>query len=283
VPDVNAPTAPRSKPTRVAVTGANGTIGRVVLDRLRDRYDLLALTHRPAGFPSQAIELHDLASVVAAVRGADAILHLGGASTVEASWDSVLEANIVGVRNVFEAAALAGVPKVVFASSNHVVGGYETDEAPGIYRGRRGGPIGELAELRPDSLYGASKAFGEILGRYYADHRGLAVICVRIGTVRPDDDPASVDIASTAAWLRLSLAERYERMRATWLSHRDCADLLATAIDTDARWAVVYGVSDNPARFWSLEGARRELGFRPADRAPATGDAHSPSQGKGAG
>jgi NAD+ dependent glucose-6-phosphate dehydrogenase len=149
-----------------------------------------------------------------------------------------------------------------------VVGAYEVDGAPGIYRLPDRGTIDEDAAIRPDSLYGVSKAFGEILGRYYAEYRGLAVVCVRIGTVRPDDDPASAGIASSAAWLDLTRDERYERMRATWLSHRDCADLLAAAIETDVRWAVVYGVSDNPRRFWSLEGARRLLGFEPSDRAP---------------
>jgi NAD+ dependent glucose-6-phosphate dehydrogenase len=252
----------------VAVTGAAGTIGRVVLARLGDRYALRALTHHPVEFPSRTIELTDVDSLVEGFRGADAVLHLAGASTVDSSWDSVLQANIIGARNAFEATSIAGVPKIVFASSNHVVGAYEVEGAPGIYRRPERGTIDATVEIRPDSPYGISKAFGEILGRYYAEFRGLSVICVRIGTVRPDDDPSPADIDSTAGWLDLTGDEKYERLRATWLSHRDCADLLAAAIEADVRWAVVYGVSNNPRRFWSLEGARNLLGFHPSDSAP---------------
>jgi NAD+ dependent glucose-6-phosphate dehydrogenase len=190
---------------------------------------------------------------------------LAGASQVESPWNAVLAANIVGVRNVLEAATLTGVQKVVLASSNHVVGAYERDDAPAIYR--RGTPsLDEHTEIRADSEYGVSKAFGEILGRYYADYRGLSVICIRIGTVRADDDPAPADIDRTAEWLDLTPTEKRERFSSTWLSHHDCAQLLAAAIDTPLRWAVVYGVSNNPTRIWSLDGARDLLGFQPSDR-----------------
>jgi NAD+ dependent glucose-6-phosphate dehydrogenase len=269
MPAIGLPSgAPAAARRVVAVTGAAGTIGRVVLARLAERYALRALTHHPAEFPSRTIELADVESLVAGFRGADVVLHLAGASTVDSTWDFVLEANIIGARNVFEATAIAGVPKVVFASSNHVVGAYAVEAAPAIYRRAERGTIDEAAEIRPDSPYGFSKAFGEAVGRYYAEFRGLSVVCVRIGTVRPDDDPRPANIASTAGWLDLTPDEKYERMRATWLSHRDCAELLAAAIDADVGWAVVYGVSDNPRRFWSLEGARNVLGFRPADSAP---------------
>ncbi|HEY8870897.1 MAG TPA: NAD(P)-dependent oxidoreductase [Candidatus Limnocylindrales bacterium] len=268
-PAAGSPSGARAATRRVvAVTGAAGTIGRVVLARLGDRYALRALTHHSADFPSRTVELTDVDSLIESFRGADVVLHLAGASTVDSSWDSVLEANIIGARNAFEATAIAGVPKIVFASSNHVVGAYEVEAAPAIYRRAERGTIDENVETRPDSPYGVSKAFGEALGRYYAEFRGLSVVCVRIGTVRPDDDPRPANIASTAGWLELTRDEKYERMRATWLSHRDCAELLAAAIDSDVRWAVVYGVSDNPRRFWSLEGARQLLGFHPADSAP---------------
>jgi nucleoside-diphosphate-sugar epimerase len=157
----------------------------------------------------------------------------------------------------------------VFASSNHVIGMYEREAAPEIYDADDRREYDEGVEPRPDSLYGVSKGFGELIGRYYADRFGLHVICLRIGSVvdqpdadvmhdlaRPTDDPAEL--------------ERRRRTGAIWLSHRDCAELVARAIDADAvRWAVVYGVSDNARRFWDLASARELLGYRPQDGAPA--------------
>lgn len=253
-----------AQPRIVAVTGAGGTMGRVVQRHLGDRYRLRPLVHRPSTGAGEGIELEDLDSLVTGFAGADTVIHLAGAAYVEAPWEEVLAADIVGVRNVYEAAALTGVRKVVFASSNHVTGAYEQDDAPEIYR-RHEPAIDEGTEIRADSLYGAAKSFGEVLGRYYVDYRGLSVICLRIGTVRADDDPASADIERTAGWLHLSPAEKLERLASTWLSQRDCATLLAAAIETPLHWAVVYAVSDNPTRMWSLERARTLLGFDPAD------------------
>jgi nucleoside-diphosphate-sugar epimerase len=257
-------TLPADAPT-VAVTGAGGTIGQLVRRHLADRYRLRPLLHRRTEASRSGIDLEDLEGLVTAFDGADVVLHLAGASQVESTWEGVLAANIVGVRNVFEAAARAGVGKVIFTSSNHVVGAYEEEEAPAIYR--RGVPsLDERAEIRADSVYGASKAFGEILGRYYADYRGLSVICLRIGSVRADDDPTPDQIERTAMWMDLTPEEKLERLASTWMSQRDCAGLIAAAIDAELRWAVVYGVSDNPSRIWSLEGAHEKLGFRPSDR-----------------
>jgi nucleoside-diphosphate-sugar epimerase len=252
----------------VAVTGAQGLIGSVVRERLADRYELRLLTRREASFPSWVVELEDVDGLARAFAGADTIVHLAAASTVDAAWPDVLRANIVGTRNVLEAAVQAGVPRVVLASSNHAVGEYEVRKAPEIYRQPAGDVLTEEVSPRADSLYGVSKVFGEVIGRYYADHHGRAVVCLRIGTVRPDDDPTSDAVATTASWMDLSVEDRYDRISATWLSHRDCAELIAAAIETDSTWAVVYGVSDNPHRFWSLRAAREVLGFEPIDRAP---------------
>jgi len=178
----------------------------------------------------------------------------------------VLAANIVGAYNVFEAARRAGVARVVFASSTHAVGMYDEENAPALYRLEDERTFDEQAALRPDSLYGASKAFGEVLGRFYSDRHGLSVICLRIGFVTPTDDsgflsPRDVDARDRA---------QARRARAIWLSHSDCAHLFDRAIDADAslRWAIAYGTSDNPRQIWDLDSARRLLGYSPQDRAP---------------
>jgi NAD+ dependent glucose-6-phosphate dehydrogenase len=239
---------------RVLVTGAEGTIGGAIRRRLAGRYDLVALTKEPQEFESHVGDIADLESIQPAFAGVDAVVHLAADPSEQAPWESVLRNNIVGTYNVFEASRRAGVERVVFASSNHVMGMYEVEGAPDIYRLDDPRVYDHTAEIRPDSLYGVSKAFGEALGRYYMERHGLAVFCLRIGWVRPDDGAASGFT---------------ERTRAMWLSHRDCAELVARCLDAEGvRWAVVYGISDNPRQFWDLSHARQLLGYEPLDRAP---------------
>ncbi len=127
----------------------------------------------------------------------------------------MLRNNIVGTYNVYEAARLAGVERVVFASSNHAVGMFELDGAPGIYEVDDERRVDHTAEIRPDSLYGVSKAYGEALGRMYVERHGLRVFCLRIGAVRENDDPTQ---ESTNPLLDLDAEGRRNRMRAVWLS-----------------------------------------------------------------
>ncbi|HEX2221699.1 MAG TPA: NAD(P)-dependent oxidoreductase [Candidatus Limnocylindria bacterium] len=258
----------------VLVTGAEGLIGGIVRERLADRYELRALTRRQSDFPSHVADVADYDALAPALAGVDAVVHLAASAEVDSPWDAVLSANLVGARNVLEAAQRAGTELVVFASSNHAVGMYELEGAPDIYRADK--TEGELlpvsAPARPDSLYGASKVWGEALGRYYAERVGSPrVICLRIGWVSEGDsyDPAgppeSPDIPG------LSVDDRYRRMRAMWLSHADCASLIAAALEAPAsvRFGVVYGVSGNAGRWFSLDAGLELLGWQPRDGAPA--------------
>jgi nucleoside-diphosphate-sugar epimerase len=171
---------------------------------------------------------------------------------------------------VFEAARRSGVRRVVYASSNHVIGMYEAESAPALYEIDDPRTFDALVPVRPDSLYGASKVFGEALGRLYADRHGMQVVCLRIGAVRDDDDPTNVEAGRPFEPLpELSREDARKRLRAVWLSHRDCAALVQAAIEADVSWAVVYGTSANPRTIWDLEGARELLGYHPRDAAPA--------------
>lgn len=258
-----------SNQKQVLVTGANGVIGQVVMEQLAGRYHLQALTRRAAPFPSIIGDISRLESILPAFAGKDAVVHLAGSSAVDSSWEQVLNNNLIGAYNVFEAARLQRVPAVIFASSNHTIGGYELDGAPDLYRLDDPRVYDETAELRPDSLYGVSKIYGEALGRFYHDRYGIRVYNLRIGSCREDDDPRSPAIARGNSWLHLEPADAYARYRATWLSHRDCAQLIACCLDADdVDWAVVYGISDNPRQFWDITGAHRLLGYTPQDSAP---------------
>ena len=158
---------------RVLVTGAEGTIGSAVREHLGGRYELTSLTLTPQEFPSHVADVADLDAILPAFEHVDAVVHLAASASLEAPWDDVLRNNIVGTYNVFEASRQAGVERVVFASSNHVVGMYELDGAPGIYDPDDDRSYDETTELRPDSLYGVSKAYGEALGRMYVERYGL--------------------------------------------------------------------------------------------------------------
>jgi len=256
---------------RVLVTGAAGTIGTVVREELGGRYDLRCLTRSPAPFADHVADIADLEAILPAFAGVEAVVHLAASPSVATPWEEILPNNLIGTYNVFEAARGAGVGTVVFASSNHTIGGYEVDGAPALYDLDDPRVFDHTVEPRPDSLYGVSKLYGEALGRLYSDRYGLRVVCIRIGSVRDEDDPTAPAVLDSAPTLleHLTPEERRTRMRATWLSRRDCAHLIERAIEAEGvRFAVVYGISDNPRQFWDIGHARRVLGYAPTDAAP---------------
>lgn len=254
---------------KVAVTGAAGVIGRAVMEYLGDRYELYPITHKEAAFPSVVADVTDLDAMTRALQGMDAVVHLAASAAVDTQWESILHNNLIGTYAVYEAARQSGVQAIVFASSNHTIGGYELDGAPGIYDLDDPRCYDHHAELRPDSLYGVSKVYGEALGRHYHEAFGLRVYNLRIGSVRDDDNPRDASVAESSFWLDLTPEQKFDRLRATWLSRRDCAELIACCLEADTvGWATVYGVSNNPRQFWDMREAQRLLGFIPRDSAP---------------
>ena len=245
---------------RVLVTGMAGQIGGIIRRKLGTRYDLSGIDRVDVeGVPMRVADIANLNDIMPAFEGIDAVVHLGADPSPRASWDSVLSNNLIGTRNVYEAARLSGVKRIVFASSNHAVGNYPLMQDPykAIYDGRLGEvrrPFPPLTPdmLRPDSYYGVSKAFGESLGSYFHDEYGISVICLRIGWVMTPDDPTF----SPAA---LSL----------WLSHRDAAQLIQRSIDAPVSvgFAVVNGESANALSIWDIETTRQVLGYVPEDDA----------------
>jgi uronate dehydrogenase len=180
-------------------------------------------------------DLADREALAGAVRGVDAVVHLGGVPT-EAPFLELLGPNIAGTFNLFETARLAGTSRVVFASSNHATGFYPVAQR-----------LTGQEPPRPDTLYGVTKVYGEALGRLYADKFGLEVICVRIGafTERP----------------------RHLRDLQIWLSPGDAVRLFAACLSApDVGFRIVYGASANARLLWDLTPAR-ELGYEPQDDA----------------
>lgn len=224
------------------ITGAAGGIGTMLRPRMaRPGRTLRLLDVAPLapgpGEEAVLASVTDLPALTEACAGAEAVVHLGGISR-EAPWERVLEVNVNGTYALFEAARRAGVPRVVFASSNHAVGFHTPDEYP----------LPEVTLPLPDTYYGVSKVAGEALGALYHHRYGLDVICIRILTCFPKP------------FDRRSLS--------TWLSPDDCARLVEACLAApEPGYRVVYGVSANTrGGFVSLDGARA-LGYEPRDDA----------------
>ncbi|HEY0498977.1 MAG TPA: NAD(P)-dependent oxidoreductase [Kutzneria sp.] len=162
---------------RVLVTGAAGRIGSGFLRHVAGRYVLRATDVRPVEFPDFVLaDLSDADALARACAEVDTVVHLGANPSLDADWESLLPANIVGTQNVFAAASAAGVRRVVYASSVHAVSGYPA-----------GRQISADDPVNPGNLYGVTKVFGESLGRYYAEQRGMSVIALRIGAFHTAD------------------------------------------------------------------------------------------------
>jgi uronate dehydrogenase len=222
----------------VLLTGAAGGIGVMLRERLPSYGLQLRLFDREPLEAGVTGDIADATALDAAFDGVDAVVHLAGRST-EAPWPDVREANVEGTFQLFEAARRHEVRRVVYASSNHAVG----------FTPRGIEDLPADTPPRPDTLYGVSKVFGEALGRYYADRYDMEVACLRIGTCRttPPD----------------------YRSLATWLSPDDCARLVHAALTApDLTYALVWGISANTRRWWSLD-AGRAIGYEPLDDAEA--------------
>jgi uronate dehydrogenase len=221
------------------MTGAAGGLGTAMRDRLKANCEVLRLSDRNDFGPARAGEeialadLADAAAVDAMVQGVQAIVHFGGIS-VEAAFEPILQANILGVYNLYEAARKHGVKRVLFASSNHVMGYYKQSETITVNH-----------PPRPDSLYGVSKAFGEDLARMYFDRYGIETACLRIGS---------------------SFAEpKDRRMLASWLSFDDLHRLVTACLTTPVLGhTAIYGMSNNAVTWYDNSGARH-VGYVPQD------------------
>ena len=234
------PNTKNHKLARLLLTGAAGGLGKVLRERLRPYADVLRLSDVAALAPAEGTheeampcDLADKAAVDALVAGCDAIVHRGGVS-VERPFEEILEANIKGVFHIYEAARRHGVKRVVFASSNHVIGFYKQSEH-----------LDAHSQRRPDGYYGLSKSFGEDVAQFYFDRWGIETVSIRIGSSFPE--PAN------------------RRMMSTWLSYRDLTTLIEKSLFTpDVKHTVVYGMSANRDLWWDNGGAAH-LGFVPQD------------------
>jgi len=232
---------------RVLVTGSEGLIGRIIVPDLEQagyevwRLDRVEL-ERPRYIRADISYPTFPQTVAEQLPRVDSIVHLAACSHVDASWQEIEGPNILGVRHIYELAINRFVPHIVLASSNHVTGGYESSLV-----------LGDMIYADnlpwPDSVCGLSKLFAENTAMRAVPY-GVSTNCLRIGSVRAEDDPTISP-----------------RLMKTWLSHRDCRQLFQKALARCDRFQIYYGVSNNDGRFWSIENARHELAYKPLDNA----------------
>ena len=244
---------------RVVITGASGRLGRLLQAHLgrANRYDLVLLD-RAAG-TEPGVHGADLSRYStdwgALFEGADAVVHLAGDPGRAATpWPQLIADNVEATHNVYHAAALNAVPRVVYASTLQTMEGHRFGD----------GPIAADAPARPVVPYAATKLIGESVAKYFSEAHGVSTLCLRIGSV--PSSPAETGEDWTA-W-------RHSK----WLSAGDLCDAFEKAIvAADVRFAALTLVSDNPGMRWDLSETRRVLGYDPSSGTP------SPSPGKLAG
>lgn len=231
----------------VLITGAAGRIGSSFAAHAASRYRL-RLSDRP---DVDLSALHAHGEVVPADLGdpeamrrlcsdVDTVVHLAGEPSPQASWEKLLAANVVGAYNAFAAAVDAGCRRFVFASSVHAVGGHPA-----------GRQVRVTDPVNPPTLYGVTKCFGEALGRFVAEQRGMSVVVLRIGAYQPPEAAETV--------LR-------ERLDDIYVSPRDLNQLLVRAIEFDGSgFLLVNATGANAVQRLDPSEAVDVLGYRPAD------------------
>jgi len=240
-------------PPRLLITGSKGKIGKILMDALTDSFEVYGVdildTSGERTFRADIVDYEQLSRVLSMLAPIGCIVHLAADPRVSAGWDSVLKNNIIGTKNLYEAAKEYEVKKVVFASSNHVTGAYE-GIPPSLHEQDNPRLITINDPIRPDSDYGTSKAFGEAVARQYYELYGVQSVCLRIGSFLADDNPT-----------------KNERVRRTWISHRDLIQLVTKSILSEVEFGIYYGVSNNKGSFWDISNAGKEIDCYPEDDA----------------
>ncbi len=243
----------------VLITGMSGLIGSAVREAMTSDHALRALNRSNVeGVPTTQAELADLDAIRPAFEDVDTVIHLAAKAGERFTWEELLDTNVTGTRNVYQAAVDAGCRRVIFASSGATVSGYEQiepykslvearyEDAPTTW------PL-VTADMptRPTGVYGSTKVWGEALGRHYADSTNLSVMCLRIGFVNRQDRPSR------------------PRDYSIWCSQRDIVDLIVKSVDIDdsVKFAVLFGTSLNRYGYRDLSRARELAGYAPQDSA----------------
>ncbi|XP_070573907.1 uncharacterized protein YtbQ-like [Ptychodera flava] len=251
---------PRIK--RIGITGAAGLIGGILREKLpqHDDFELVLFTMFDDEVDgSIGVDLSEADKLKGKFDDLDCVIHLAADCSSLASWESVIKNNVAATYNVFRECADAGVKKVIFASSNHIMNGHVVDnfdnpESINLEKARSS-MFTEFDDPLPDGAYGVSKLTGEAFGKLFAARYGIDVVCFRIGWITSEDNPNALH------------GNRGEFLRCLYLSQRDCVQAFLKAIKTklSERSVVLNLTSANSTGIYNLDRARQLIGYIPLD------------------
>ena len=233
---------------KILITGANGRIGRVLVDGLRQMgtYEIIATDIVPDRARAvDAVDVTNFDALQSAMPDVDTVIHMAWFMKSTDFHEKIVPVNIEGMVNLYEAARLSGVRRVIFGSSNHATGFYPADQIT----------TPDMA-LRPDSLYGLGKCWGELVGQLYSDRYGISAINVRIGNFSVENRPMSL------------------RATRIWISHRDVVQLIRCCIEADdaIKYLTLYGTSGNTRSWYPIDYLEELIGYKPQDNGEAYAD-----------
>jgi NAD+ dependent glucose-6-phosphate dehydrogenase len=250
-----------SETKTVLITGASGNLGDKLSRFLSPNHSLRLLDRNPRGDGEiLAADLSQRGDWTEQFRGVDTVFHLAADPTAQQTWPNVIAPNIDALIHVFLASVQAGVKRIVYASSNHIMGGYKdltepfliTTDLPPL----PGTKYVVESEVRDSTPYASAKLFGERLGKSLAERHQFTFIAVRLGWVRPGENRACDIPADREEWFQLM-----------WLSNRDYLQLMQRCLEAPLReqFVIVHGMSANRGMRWDLGSTRRLLGYEPVD------------------
>lgn len=246
---------------KILVTGMSGLIGGVIRQQMEGKYELSALNRSLVeGITCYQADIADLEAIRPAFEGQDIVIHMAAKAGENYTWDEILQANIAGTYNVFEAARQAGVKRVIYASSGAAISGWEREEpykalAEGRYKDvpETWPMITHESPTRPSGIYGASKVWGENLAHHFTDTSDLSIICLRIGAVNRENRPYQ------------------PRHFSAWCSQGDIAQMVekCVAAPDSLKYDIFFVVSNNKWSYRDVAHAYEVVGFEPQDAAEA--------------
>jgi len=230
---------------RILITGPGGRVGTQIVPLMREHFALRLLDVKaiPGEGDDETVQadIRELEPLREACRGVKAMVHLAAVPDEDDFQTRLLPMNLTGVHNAFEAARQAGVNKVIFASTGQTVLNYP-----------RGEWVTPEMPPRPHTVYACTKIFGEALARYYSDHHGMSMICIRICWFQP----------YYSTLLRTPKPSEFHR---EWCRPRDLTQLLVKCLRADLRYAIFFGISNNTGRCWDISNAQKLVGYDPQD------------------
>jgi uronate dehydrogenase len=232
---------------KVIILGATGRIGPSLLEELQQYskdYEIVLGIHKTKikGYENRKINLQSIRKLKRAFKGINTIINLAAESDQNAEFKDLVNPNILGAYNVFEAARLAKVKRVIFASSVHAIKGYKLTKT-----------VKSTDVTKPINFYGASKVFGEALCNVFSTKYNISCLAIRIGAYISNDRKKAV----------CPTRHNFDYV----ISQRDLGQLIHKCITAPSsiKYGILAGSSNNKHLYMDLTSAKKLVNYNPQD------------------